>query len=99
MTDVHRIPELLRTHIRRRSNAHPPGEPLVARAIERECDSEVGHARLTVVEEDVFGLDVPMHHLLPVRILERARDAASDLDRIVHCERAVALESVAQRLA
>jgi hypothetical protein len=54
---------------------------------------------VAVVQEDVFGLDIPVDHALPVGVIERARDLAGEPHRLRDPELLFREEPVAQRLA
>jgi hypothetical protein len=59
----------------------PGSLPLRERAcrLEGARDPEVGHQRVSLAEEDVFRLDVPVHHTLAVGIPQGVRPFAGDL--------------------
>ena len=66
---------------------------------ERERHAEIGEHGVPIGEEDVLRLDVAMHDAARVGEIERVAELAQDPQRILHRERALALETVAQRLA
>ena len=51
------------------------------------------------LEQDVLRLDVAMHELLAVRVVERARHLLRDRERLLDAELVLAIQLVAQRLA
>ena len=62
-------------------------------------DAEVGDNRAAVVQHDVFGLDVPVHDTVAMRVVEGLRHLGGDADRVLHGELALAREQVADALA
>ncbi len=48
-----------------------------------ERDAEVGHQRMTALQQNVLGLDVAVNHALRVRVAERVGDLARDANRVV----------------
>ncbi len=65
---------LLRTHVLRRPDREPAlGEPLASRNGDRAGDAEVGHDGVIVREQDVLGLDVPVHDALAVGVARARR--------------------------
>ena len=65
----------------------------------RPRDTEVGHDRMTRLEQDVLGLDIAMNHALAVGIVERVGDLTSDAEGVVERELRLAFEAGAERLA
>ena len=55
--------------------------------------------RSTVVEQDVFRLDVAVDDVLSMRVVERIRDGGRDADRLVDAELRFAVQFVPQRFA
>ena len=62
-------------------------------------DAEVGDDRLTLLEQDVLGLDVAVDHVEPVGVGQRAGHGSGDTERHVHRQRPLAGQPVAQALA
>ena len=75
-------PRLLRTHVRRRAQRHT-GLGDGSAGAQRLANAEVRHHRRAIVEQDVLGLDVPMHHLVAVGVVQRGRHLAGDPQRLV----------------
>jgi hypothetical protein len=91
---------LLGTHVRGRPDVHPHlREAGAVNIAERLPDAEVGNERVAAVEEDVLGLDVTMHHAVPVRVLERARHLTHDTHGVLHRQLRLRIEQLAQRLS
>ena len=59
---------------------------------------KVRDQRLAILQQNVFGLDVPMDHVMAVRVIQRARHGLGDLDGHVDPQLLLAIEFVAQRL-
>ena len=66
---------------------------------DRARDPEVRDDRLAVFDENIRRLDVAVHHTVPVRVIERARDVASAGDRLGYRKRSLAAQAVAECLA
>ena len=62
-------------------------------------DAEVGHQGPAVVQQDVFGLDVAMDHVVAVRVVQRARHLGGDAHRVRHRELLFPVHPVADRFA
>ncbi len=75
------------------------GHPPARRRAQRQRDPEVRHHRATVMEQDILGLDVPMDHIIPMRVVEGVGDGDRDADRFVDAELRLPVQFVAQRLA
>ena len=75
------------------------GAVAVARGANRLGDAEVGDHGAAFGAEDVAGLDVAVHHAMPVRVRKRTRDVAQKRDRVGHRECAFARESAGQGFA
>ena len=89
--------DLLRAHVGRRADDVRRSEDL--RRADRPGDAEVRHQRVARVQQDVRGLDVPVHHLGAVRVAQRVGDLARDLERVVDRQLALPGQALAQRLA
>ena len=75
--DVDVAGSLLGAHVGRRAEHQPGiGELVAAGRDDRPGNPEVGDDRLSVGQEDVFGLDVSMHDTLSVRVIESLRHLA-----------------------
>ena len=80
----------------RRAEAHAGlGHAGAARLRDGERDPEVCHQRLPGLEQDVFGLDVAVHHTVAVRVFQRGGDGARQRHRIIHALLLLAVEPVA----
>ena len=91
---------LLRTHVRRRADAHPGLGELRVVAAERARDAEVGDQRRTVRrQQDVLRLHVAVHHAMAVRVVERAGGLGPDPHRVLERELALPVQSASERLA
>jgi hypothetical protein len=93
---------LLGAHVRRRADGHPGGrEARVAPLDHRPRDAEVGDhgAVAVVVEEDVVGLDVAVHHAARVGVGERVGHLGEHAPHVVHRHRAAVVEALAEVLA
>ena len=91
---------LLGAHVGRRTE-HDAGlaQLVAARRRHRPRDAEVAHHRLPGLEQDVLGLDIAMHDVAAVRVVQRARHLPGDLHGFLHGEPRVPPQPVAQRLA
>jgi hypothetical protein len=92
---------LLGAHVGRGAEAHAglghAGAPVRPRGGER--DAEVGHERAAVVQQDVLGLDVPVDHPMPMRVVERVGHLTGDPHRVVHRKLLLPDEPRAEALA
>ncbi len=75
--------DLLRAHVGRSAD-HVPGGGL--RAADGPGDAEVRHQRVPRIQQDVGRLDVAVDHVAAVRVAQRVRHLASDLERLGHRE-------------
>ena len=89
---------LFGTHVGRRPHRHPRVRQLLVTP-ERSGDPEVGQQRVTVAEEDVLGLHVPVNHPVAMGAIQCLGRSAGDTQRILDRQLLVALEPIAQRLA
>ena len=64
-----------------------------------ERNAEVGHQRVAVLPQDVFGLDVAVDYSQPMRVATRVGDFTRDQDRVVDRQLPLPLEARAQCLA
>jgi hypothetical protein len=89
---------LLGAHVRRRAGDRALLGDLLARAVDRARDAEVGHHRVTAGEENVLRLDVAVHDPSLVRVGQRAGDLAPDAHRFFDREPVVRRQPLPQRL-
>ena len=92
---------LLRRHVGRRAEGDTRGRE-VGRGggvTDRLGDPEVGHQGVAPREENVFRLDVAVHHAVLVRIGQRIGHFADDPGCLVDRQRPGLCQSVAERLA
>jgi len=75
------------------------GLALTTGALHGERDTEIGHERLAIVQQDVLRLDVAVNDILPMRVVKRARHFACDAHGLGDRQLALTLESRALRLA
>jgi len=68
-----------------------------AGAAHSQRDAEISDERPSIVEQDILGLDVPMDHAMPVRVIERFGGVVGDADGVVHRGLLLAIEPVAER--
>ncbi len=91
---------LLGTHVARRPKADTRGrQPVRAASAGGQGDPEIGHQRLTLVEEDVLGLDVAVDHAVTVGVVERGGHLDADPDGSLDGQLLLPHEPVTQRLA
>ena len=97
---IHRASgRLLGTHVCRRTHGEPGHRQLFS--IEREClgHAEVSHPGLRLAEQNVLGLEIPVHDSFPVGVVEGRCNLAGDLQRQLDGQLALASQPVAQGLA
>ena len=91
---------LLGTHVADGAHHQTRGRQAILRVPVHDIrDSEVGDHRLTVLQQHVLGLHVPMDQTLTVSVVESLRRLGHDSDRIGHGQRAFPLESIPQGAA
>ena len=89
---------LLRTRIRGRPDTHAKlRERARTRVVHRLTDPEIGEQRVPVLQQDVLGLYVAMHHVGPMRVLQRASDLHGKAHGVGHGDMLLTREAVAQR--
>ena len=96
---------LLRAHVAGRADGDtrarhppPPSPPSSAcRYPDRAGDAEVAHHGVTRLEEDILRLDIAMHDVAPVRVVQGVRHLAGDVQRVVQRELVLAHQATAQR--
>src|SRR6266566_2380602 len=74
---------LLRAHVAGSADREARSCHAIARALDRPSDTEVGHNRVTGLQENVFRLNVPMHQATGMRVGECLGDFLGDLEGIV----------------
>ena len=90
---------LLGAHVLHRPDRQPGScHARLGGATEGEGDAEVGQERLSILDEDVLGLDVAVKNALAMSDIQRSRDLAHEMHRLAHRELLVTRESFAQRL-
>src|SRR5690242_12382793 len=91
---------LLRAHIQWRSQRDAGScDSILSGLDDRASDTEIADERMSVCEQDVFGLYVAVDDTLPMREIERVRHLASDSNCVLEHELAFALDVRAQRPA
>ena len=91
---------LFRAHVLWRAERQAGlGEPRARRSGDGECDPEVRHHRLVVLEQDILGLDVAVDHAVAMRVVERRGDVGGEADGFVNRELPLPLEPTPQRFA
>ena len=91
---------LLGTHVARRTEREPGLSHSSATSLcDRQCDSEVGDDRTSVVQENILRLDVPVYDALSVRVVQCTRDFRSNSQRIGNGKLLLAVESLSHRFA
>ena len=90
---------LLGAHVLRRAQRKSGlGETPAAGLGHRARDSEIGHHRRPMSDQDVFRLDVAVNDATPMGIRQGTRRLGRDADGVVDRELSLALQPVAQRL-
>ena len=98
--DVAVAQRLLGAHVGRRADGDAGGgEPFAGRGIERAGDSEIGHHRFAVGEQDVLRFDVAVDQPVGMGVLECAGHLRRDANRLTHRQLLVALEPGAEGFA
>ena len=93
------VARLLGTHVGGRARDGPLLRDLLVRAVDRARDAEVRKHRVAAGEEDVFGLDVAVHHAALVRVGQRAGHLAPDAHGFLHREPVVRAQPLPHRVA
>ena len=97
--DVSLPSRLLRAHIVRSTDRHPRlGQATASSSAHRERHAEVRHERLSVVQQDILRLDVPVDHAMTVRVVERASDRLGDVNCLVDRQLLLATKAISQVL-
>jgi hypothetical protein len=60
------------------------------------CNAKVGEESAVVVEQDVFGLDIPMNESLPMGVFERVANLAHNSECAFEWERPVTIQPLPQ---
>ena len=91
---------LLRTHVGRGAESESGrGELLPTRGAHRPGDAEVRHHRLVALQQNVLGLDVPVHDPLRMRVAQRGQHLPRDPEGLVQWELPLPLQALAEGLA
>src|SRR5205085_8629527 len=75
------------------------GDPLTARFGDSERDTEVRNQRLTLVQQNIFGLEVPVNYTVPMCVVQRRGDRGCNMNRFVDGELSFPDQLCAQRFA
>ena len=67
-----------------------------AGSTDRLSDAEISHHRYTVMNHDVFRLDIAVYDVLPMCVIQGRRDGARDLDSFVQRQSAFTIQPRAQ---
>src|SRR6266702_96790 len=91
-------PRLLRAHVPRGAHrdARPRYSPSACHS-DRPGDTEVAHHRMTGLEQDVLRLDVAMHDVATMGVVQGVRHLAGDVQRVLERELALVDQAPAQR--
>ena len=90
--DVGLSRRLLGAHVGWRTNGDAGFcDSIFASSIDRAGDAEIGDERMAVAEENVFGLDVPVHDAFAVREVERGCYFHRDLNGVFENELTLAI--------
>ena len=61
--------------------------------------AEIGNHCLSIMQQDVLGLDVPMDHVVPMGVVKRQGDLLRHLQRFLNRQLLLAIELLSQRFA
>ena len=99
-TDVGIAGRLLRAHVVWRAQTEPRlRETSAARRVDGQGDPEVGDNRISIDQQDVGRLDVPVDNALAVGVVEGFRDVDSDPDRLFDRKLAFPVQATPEALA
>src|SRR5438105_13211051 len=91
---------LFRTHVGGRPYREAGfGDLLPFRGTDRPGDPEIGHHRLTFLQQNVLRLDIAMNDLVPMRVVERAGNLYCQPERLVHRQLHLSVEPGAKRFS
>ena len=95
-----RAVRLLWAHVGGRAHRHARGRQVLSVSdLQRPGDAEIRDQRVAPAEQDVLGLDVPVHDALAVRVAQRVGHLAGDLQRVVERQLTLAPQPIPEGLA
>ena len=92
---------LLGAQVRRCTNCHTNlrnGRMISGRSKNRLANAKVGNNRVPLVQKNILRLDVPMHDVVPMGVIERVGDFGGNSHGLVDREPSYGVETFTQRL-
>ena len=91
---------LLRTHVMRRSQRKAGLRDAAApRVAHGQRDAEIRDQRLPFMQEDILRLEIAVNHVVSMRIVERAGDAAGDAHGLLDRKLLLAIQPMTKRFS
>ena len=90
---------LFRAHVVRRAQAQARfGQSVASSGTHSQCDPEICHDRLTVLEQDVARFDISVDDSVLVRVLERTGNLRGKSHRLINRKLFLPVDAVTERL-